>query len=146
MLQLFCLFLLQNALGSLGIPWGLLGCFWHPSGTPLGPRGTPWGVPLDLLGCFRHPSGTPLGHRGTPRGVPLGLLGCFQQLVDQQLVYQQLVDQQLVDQQLLDQQLVDQLLSMDRPWLAVFGVRCSDVRCSMLCSERNMICFVRVRL
>ena len=51
----------------------------------------------------------------------------------------------LVDQMLVDQ-LVDDQLSMDRPWLAVFGVRCSDVRCSMLCSERNMICFVRVRL
>ena len=49
MLGLTCLYLLQNALGSLGIPWGLLGCFWHPLGTPLGPRGNPWGVPLGLL-------------------------------------------------------------------------------------------------
>ena len=39
MLQLICLFLLQNALGSLGTAWGLLGSPWDPFGTPLGPLG-----------------------------------------------------------------------------------------------------------
>ena len=39
MLQLICLFLLQNALGSLGTPWGLLGSPWDPFGTPSGPLG-----------------------------------------------------------------------------------------------------------
>ena len=59
----------------------------------------------------------------------------------------------LVDQLLVDQQLVDQLLSMDRPWLAVFGVRCSMFGCSvfdvmfgekydLFCSCSAMMCSV----
>ena len=67
------------------------------------------------------------------------------------LVDQVLVDQQLVDQ-LLDQQLVDQL-SMDRPWLASFGVRCCMFGCSvfdvmfgekydLFCSCSAMMCSV----
>ena len=39
MLQLICLFLFQNALGSLGTPWGLLGSPWDPFGTPSDPIG-----------------------------------------------------------------------------------------------------------
>ena len=111
MLKLICLFLLQNVLGSLGIPWGLLGCFWNPSGIPLGPRATLGGSLWACLDAFRTPRGLVdqqlVDHQLVDQLLVDHLL-VDQLLVDQQLVDQQLVDQQLVDQQLADQQLADQ--------------------------------------
>ena len=50
MIELICLFLLQNTLGSLVTPWGLLGSPWDPFGTPLGPLGIhPWIRSMDLI-------------------------------------------------------------------------------------------------
>ena len=40
-LQLICLFLVQHAFGSLGVPWELLGSPWQRFGTALG---LPWGT------------------------------------------------------------------------------------------------------
>ena len=67
-LELICLFLLQNALGSLGTPlgpaWVLLAPPWDSLGTPWDSLGLPWdalGLAWDRLGPIWDPLGIILG-------------------------------------------------------------------------------------
>ena len=68
MLQLICLFLLQNAFVSLGTAWGLLGSSWVSPRTPLGRFGTPLGRQRGSKEGILEGLGAPLGSLGTHLG------------------------------------------------------------------------------